>query len=302
MAQTRSKSKKSETRATKTSTSKNLGRKRGAPGWEAWEDRAIAKQARATRPWAASKEEGGPSEAWDALATTISRSNEKFNRSGPACQARFKKLLGFHKNNETRDKQATGETAEIDEHVEAMTDIYNQMRDHLEKKKIDNSTARAKILMERKAGAELRDACMTGVVPWDTLSDITRLSNSTPREKGGQRTAKKRTRSPSPTSTRMDVKPDPESAPKRRKSARQRLLDDIRTSREHTLDRIDAAQKAETKRAAELQATLQGIAGAMSTLSSVLVEDRKERQEDREERRRDHTNLMTVVAALAANK
>ncbi|KEP47274.1 hypothetical protein V565_161860 [Rhizoctonia solani 123E] len=286
MAQTRSKSKKSETRATKTSTSKNLGRKRGAPGWEAWEDRAIAKQARATRPWAASKEEGGPSEAWDALATTISRSNEKFNRH----------------NNETRDKQATGETAEIDEHVEAMTDIYNQMRDHLEKKKIDNSTARAKILMERKAGAELRDACMTGVVPWDTLSDITRLSNSTPREKGGQRTAKKRTRSPSPTSTRMDVKPDPESAPKRRKSARQRLLDDIRTSREHTLDRIDAAQKAETKRAAELQATLQGIAGAMSTLSSVLVEDRKERQEDREERRRDHTNLMTVVAALAANK
>lgn len=116
-------------RKSKQTDNGNRGRPAGAKAWQAWEDRAIAKQAQASQPWDTSKHEGGVDAGWDAVAVAISSANEAFVRSGSSCQARFKKLLEMHKRQETRDHQKTGEAGEIDEHVQVMTDLYELLHD-----------------------------------------------------------------------------------------------------------------------------------------------------------------------------
>ncbi|KAG8735630.1 hypothetical protein FRC10_010342 [Ceratobasidium sp. 414] len=91
-----------------------------------------------------------------------------------------------------------------------MTHIYTWIYNDLEKKKTNNSTAHTKILMERKAGAELREASMQGLVPCETLCDVAQLDDATPREKGGQQKSKKHAQSSSSdapnTDTELEVK------------------------------------------------------------------------------------------------
>lgn len=76
---------------------KHGGRTFGAASWKPWEDRALALEVQAVRPWTAVKVGGGKSHAWDEVALRMRSSHAGFARDGSACKNHFGKLIKLHR-------------------------------------------------------------------------------------------------------------------------------------------------------------------------------------------------------------
>ncbi|KAG8793168.1 hypothetical protein FRC12_003678 [Ceratobasidium sp. 428] len=268
------------------------GRPIGAKDWKPWEDRALAHEALAMEMWKVGRTGEKSTRAWDSLAAAIANKDRSFQRIGTACRKRFHILLTHEKNVETRALQTTGEGEDIENHLEVMGDILVRFRDHESQREEKSSTAKAKAELEKTAGAEMRDAAMKDLVRRDDLTDVTRIKGATAREKGGQRTERKRAKS----------NPD---AGARSKKARMDVTSELQdiVAERNASDKatIEEANRLDQERHDETTHILEGLTGELRELTNTLKEDYRRRGEDEVARRAENKALWSVVKS-AVNK
>ncbi|KIJ51636.1 hypothetical protein M422DRAFT_243937 [Sphaerobolus stellatus SS14] len=164
-----------------------------SPPWLPWQDRFLAAEVLKHQPFLATHRD--TQQAWKNLAQELENDSKKKGtaicRTGPACSARFKKILAAHKQDETRSLQKTGTNEEVDEHVRVMTDLVALIDGHMAAKEHVSMGVKAKASKEQKAALELRDAAMKGMRPRNTLSDIAQLDGAMTHEKQSQRKRKR---------------------------------------------------------------------------------------------------------------
>ncbi|KIJ35938.1 hypothetical protein M422DRAFT_261691 [Sphaerobolus stellatus SS14] len=120
-----------------------------SPYWQPWEDRFLASE----------------DDLAEAMRIDSGSCRKEIAQSGCACRTRFKKILEVHQKNETRSLQKTGTDEDINTHIQNTTDI----------------TALIDL-----CSLELRIVSMTGVVPQNTLTDVTEGMGASHREKQAQ--------------------------------------------------------------------------------------------------------------------
>ncbi|KIJ43671.1 hypothetical protein M422DRAFT_252912 [Sphaerobolus stellatus SS14] len=163
-----------------------------SPHWQAWQDRYLAKEVFAERPFLVGHR--GAASAWDALAAKlledIMRDESVIDRTGAACRGRFRRLVKAHNKDNTRSLQKTGTDEQVDEHVKIMTDLVALVNEHQASKEEFTRTSKRQQVLQQKAAEQMRDASTTGCVPRKTLADVAQLDGATVREKQGQRKRK----------------------------------------------------------------------------------------------------------------
>ncbi|KAF8954131.1 hypothetical protein BDZ97DRAFT_1928712 [Flammula alnicola] len=254
-----------------------------SPLWLPWQDRFLASEALKLRPFLEPR--GKPAQdAWDHLAQCLFEDSitlgSAIQRSGPACRARFKKLLEAHKKAETRSLQKTGTDEQVDEHLENMTNIAALVDVQASEKEGKATGVKNKADKEQQAALELRDAAMMGVVPRQTLSDISQLDGATWREKRGQREQpQKRVHSPTVgSSDKENLRP----AGKRRCAANnviEKALNDHHTATEQ---RLAEARRLDEQRQQQL---LNGFAHISDGINALADAMRVQMERDSEIRR-----------------
>lgn len=154
--------------------------------------------------------------------------------------------------------------------------------------------------MERQAGAELRDAATKGLVRKDELCDVSQLKGSSTREKGGQRGSKHARASntgdeAAQGNDQSEGEDDLKPSPKKRKTARQELLDTLKNTRQETESMVRDAQKMDIEHHEELRESVNGMTTAVASLTEALDRDRQARHEE-------FASIVSVVKALAEQK
>ncbi|KAI5838214.1 hypothetical protein DFP73DRAFT_600317 [Morchella snyderi] len=150
-----------------TASSSCRAKKRGA-SWEAWEDRALAKQVLADDPIL--NKAGTREYRWGQVSNHLKRVG--MDRSWSSCRDRVDKLVDWHKKEETRSKQKTGAVELVDEHVGNMTECYGPIRTTQETGSgvlvsTNNNVredARNKIAAKKAKAAQVREASKVGQV------------------------------------------------------------------------------------------------------------------------------------------
>ncbi|KAJ7856803.1 hypothetical protein B0H14DRAFT_3448196 [Mycena olivaceomarginata] len=162
--------------------------------WNPSQDRLLVVQTHADRPFLHHRRSRG--EAWEDVASSLRLAsansggpNSCITRSGEACRVRFNLLRKKYKADEARSLQKTGTDEEVDEFIKllgklcALADAENTP---------GTKAAMHKTDVEGRAGRELRDASMTGLVRGDGLVDVASLDGATVRERQGQRGKKRK--------------------------------------------------------------------------------------------------------------
>lgn len=88
-----------------------------------------------------------------------------------------------------------------------------------------------------------------------------------------------------------DLKP----SPKKRKTARQELLDTLKNTRQETESMVRDAQKMDIEHHEELRESVNGMTTAVASLTEALDRDRQARHEE-------FASIVSVVKALAEQK
>ncbi|QRV83927.1 hypothetical protein RhiJN_11943 [Ceratobasidium sp. AG-Ba] len=262
------------------------GRPLGATDWKPWEDRALAHEAQAMEMWRVGRRGKKSKSKWNELAVAIASKNPMFGRVGSACKARLYALLKHEKNIETRALQTTGEGDDIDNHLEVMTDLLSRFRDFEQRKEEDDNANKAKAELEKAAGAEMRKAAMTDLVHRETLTDLSRVKGSTAREKGGQRTERKRAKSDENTHCK-----------KARTGPSVELKDMIEARNASDKAALKEAMEIDQARHNETKSMLEGLTGELQELTHLLKEDFRQRTKDEKARRAENKALWSVVKA-----
>ncbi|KAF7334094.1 hypothetical protein MVEN_02315200 [Mycena venus] len=127
---------------------------------------------------------------WGELANSLrlasansGGSNSCITRSGEACRVRFNLLRKKYKADEARSLQQTGTDEEVDEFIKLLGELCALVD---AKNLPGTKAAKQKTALEGRAGRELRDASMMGLVRGDGLLDVTSLEGATVRERQGQ--------------------------------------------------------------------------------------------------------------------
>ncbi|KAJ6535496.1 hypothetical protein B0H19DRAFT_1271251 [Mycena capillaripes] len=214
--------------------------------WLAWQDRSLVQAVERHRPFNAARGDA-TRDAWDSLAVELLRDSTingtAINRTGPACRARFLKLLKAHNADQTRSLQKTGTDEEVDAHIELLTQVAELVQARVLEKDEKSTVARKKADVETRAALELRDSAMKGLVRREALTDVAALEGASMREKQGQR---KRRRSKSGSKSDKENSLDiVEPKPKRRRNQ----LTEILSSRNATdAKRLEQARKIDQER------------------------------------------------------
>ncbi|KAJ7589238.1 hypothetical protein C8J56DRAFT_888833 [Mycena floridula] len=110
----------------------------------------------------------------DLVTASTRNGGPPMNRTGEACQARFKAILNKHKKDQTRSAQKTGTFEEVDAHIQSQ--VMDQLQALHEAKDIEkdrkSSAAKKKDNVKKQAALEIRDAAMKGVVSREALTDM----------------------------------------------------------------------------------------------------------------------------------
>ncbi|KAI5839994.1 hypothetical protein DFP73DRAFT_529470 [Morchella snyderi] len=136
----------------------------GAKRWDAWEDRALARQVLADDPINCLR--GVTQEKWQDVANHLGEmqsTGRLIVRSGESCRIRMKKLVMLHKKEQARSLQKTGTNEEINQFIQDMDEIvmrWDQGSVDPEVRQIAIEKARR---LERD-GREVRTASLLGMV------------------------------------------------------------------------------------------------------------------------------------------
>lgn len=154
-------------------------KKRGA-AWEAWEDRALAKQVLADDPIL--NKFGKREDRWQRVADNLMQVG--ITRSWISCKDRMERLVKWHRSEETRSRQKTGEVEEVNEHLRNMIDIV-LLYDSVSNNNLIRQDAKGKIAERKAKGAQVRQSSQTGLVRKRDLmrTDSDKESSSEPAQK-----------------------------------------------------------------------------------------------------------------------
>ncbi|KIJ40479.1 hypothetical protein M422DRAFT_256740 [Sphaerobolus stellatus SS14] len=126
-----------------------------SPKWLPWQDRFLAREVFAHRPFLAGQHK--ISAAWDTLAAKMKEdSGDEIERTGSACRTRFKLLIKHQKKNETRSLQKTGTNEEIDDHIKVMIDLVDLVEGYEASKEEFTASTKKQQEMQQKAALQMR--------------------------------------------------------------------------------------------------------------------------------------------------
>ncbi|KIJ23156.1 hypothetical protein M422DRAFT_276327 [Sphaerobolus stellatus SS14] len=231
-----------------------------SPYWQPWEDRFLASEVEKHRPFLAS-------------------------RPGT-------KILEVHWKNETRSLQKTGTDEDINTHIQNMTDITALIDSHVSANKELSNVSKAKANREHQGSLELRIASMTGVVPRNTLTDVTEGMGASHQEKQAQRKRKHSTRDSEANKENCSLGP---SKRLRKQTAMEKALD---RSEQDVSSCLDEVQIQDRQRHEQLLNGFDRMAQSIEGLSECL-----KAQTQRESIRNDQqTELLKLMNSLVQNR
>lgn len=199
-----------------------------------------------------------------------------------------------------------------------MTELVSLLHDHQELKATSKSR-KEKAALESKAGEEMRDAAMRGMVGRDTLCDLGTLETATVREKQGQRSGKRygehhlswcprKTDDGRLARRAADSGPesDKENEPPRKRhhtTAKGLIKNFISDREESDAKAIEDAKARDDAKHADLQSGLGEVRLAIKEMTDVLREEAKARREaELQNSVRAEQILLQVVKAVASQK
>lgn len=136
----------------------------GPKRWDAWEDRALARQVLADDPINCLR--GLTQEKWQDVANHLGEmrsSGRLIVRSGESCRIRMKKLVMLHKKEQARSLQKTGTNEEISQFIQDMDEIVMRW----DQGSVDPEVRQIAIEKARRLemdGREVRMASLLGIV------------------------------------------------------------------------------------------------------------------------------------------
>ncbi|KAG9120681.1 hypothetical protein FRC07_003725 [Ceratobasidium sp. 392] len=247
------------------STQSRSGRLPGARTWQDWEVEVLVGKARDKRPWEAERTNGGQKLVWMQIANELRDEHDNFSRQGPACQSRFNAIMREAEAglpSETEDEEAE----DLDDHSKTLREVCCQRKKFQQQRKSATQAAKAKISADQAIGEGYRLAALTGMVPREELSDLTRgesLSHPVDTEQGDH----------------SDLVP-------RRKRARtdadtidlDNMISTLEAKDEEYDKELEDARREDREQHAELKERLDHIATTMDRLTDAIIDDRRMQQ------------------------
>ncbi|KAJ6527936.1 hypothetical protein DFH09DRAFT_1094567 [Mycena vulgaris] len=269
--------------------------------WMPWQDRLLIQEVEKHRPFTAARGDA-TRDAWAALAVELLKDSTMngtaVDRTGPACLARFQKLLKAHNADQTKSLQKTSTDEEVNQHIELMTQVVELFDAQKFARHERSSAAQKKADVETTAALQLRDGAMRGLVHRENLTDVALLDGASVREKQGQRKHRRA------ADTSDSEKENDDSGAARPKRRRNQLTEIVKGRNAADAKRLEQARKRDEERHAEtlalqerslqLQQDMaagigqlsQGLA-ALATAQAKLTEFEFKRSEAEDRRRYD---------------
>ncbi|KAJ7602476.1 hypothetical protein B0H17DRAFT_1222775 [Mycena rosella] len=210
-----------------------------------WQDRLLIQEVEKHRPFTAARGDA-TRDAWAALAVELLKDSAingtAVDRTGPACLARFQKLLKAHN---TKSLQKTGTDEEVNQHIELMTQVAELFDAQKFARHERSAAAQKKADVETMAALQLRDGAMRGLVRRENLTDFALLDGASVREKQGQR---KRRRAADTSDFEKENDDSGAARPKRR---RNQLTEIVKGRNAADTKRLEQARKRDEERHTE---------------------------------------------------